>query len=80
MQQKTVPFGSLPTLAKFGIGAGIFFVWTAFEQQVIERFGIYHYMPFYRVGSVCVWDILAMITIYGSFVYLSRRSARAEQK
>lgn len=74
MQQ--IQFGSLPTLAKFGIGAGILFLWTVFENQVIERFGIYQYMPFYRVGSICAWDIAAITVIYASFIYISRRSAR----
>lgn len=68
-----IQFGSLPTLAKFGIGAGIFFVWTLFEREVIERFGIYHYMPLYRVEGICAWDILAITVIYASFVYISRR-------
>ena len=72
MQQ--IHFGALPTLAKFGIGAGILFAWTGFEREVIEPFGIYKYMPFYRVDGICVWDILATIVIYGSFIYMSRRA------
>ena len=71
MQQ--IPFRSLPTLAKFGIGAGILFVWALFEREIIERFGIYQYMPLYRVDGICAWDILAIAVIYGSFIYLSRR-------
>jgi len=67
-----IHFGSLPTLAKFGAGAGILFVWTVFEKEVIERFGIYHYMPFYRVGGICAWDILAIAVIYASFIYASK--------
>lgn len=70
MQQ--IHFRSLPALAKFGIGAGILFLWTVFEHEVIERFGIDQYMPFYRVGGICAWDILAMATIYATFLYLSR--------
>jgi len=70
-----IQFGSLPALAKFGVGAGIFFVWTLFEREVIERFGIYHYMPLYRVEGICAWDILVIIVIYASFVYTSRRRA-----
>ena len=50
-----IQFGSLPALAKIGIGAGILFVWVLFEREVIERFGIYHYMPLYRVeGIMCL--------------------------
>jgi hypothetical protein len=70
-----IPFASLPTLAKFGIGAGLLFVWTLFEREVIERFGIYHYMPLYRVEGICAWDILVIACISGSFMYLSKRTA-----
>jgi len=67
-----VHFASLPSLAKFGIGAGLFFVWTLIETQIIEPFGVYQYMPFYRVDGVCAWDILAITAIYGWLLYLSR--------
>lgn len=70
---QTIHFGSLPALAKFGIGAGILFIWTVFEHEVIERFGIYQYMPFYRVGGICAWDVMAMIAIYATFIYLSKQ-------
>ena len=72
-------FRALPTLAKFGIGAGIFFVWTLIETQIIERYGIYQYMPLYRVDSVCAWDVLAIIVIYLTFIYLSRQP-RADER
>jgi hypothetical protein len=68
-----IHFRSLPTLAKFGIGAGIFLIWMVFEREVIERFGIYHYMPFYRVEGVCAWDVLVFVIISGSFIYMSKR-------
>ncbi len=53
------------------------FVWSVFEHEVIERFGIYQYMPLYRVDGICAWDILAIAVIYASFIYASRRSASA---
>lgn len=74
MQQ--IHLRSLPALAKFGIGAGLLFVWILFEREVIERFGIYHYMPLYRVEGICAWDILVTIVIFASFIYASRRPAR----
>ena len=66
-------FGSLPVLAKFGIGAGLLFVWILLEREVIEPLGIYHYMPFYRVEGVCAWDVLVTILIIGGIVYMSKR-------
>ena len=66
---------SLANLVKFGAGAGIFFLWTLLEKQIIEPFGIYRYMPFYRVEGVCAWDVLVAIVIIVTFVRLDKRSA-----
>lgn len=73
MQQ--VQLGALASLVRFGAGAGIFFVWTVIEKQIIEPFGIYQFMPFYRVDGICAWDVLAIIVIAGAFAMLGKRSA-----
>ena len=31
-----IQFGSLPTLAKFGIGAGVLYVWSIFEREAVS--------------------------------------------
>jgi hypothetical protein len=33
--------------------------WALFEELVVDRQGLWKYMPFYRVGAFCVWDIMA---------------------
>jgi hypothetical protein len=63
-------------LVRFGAGAGIFFVWTVFEKQVIGPFGIHQYMPFYRVNGMCAWDILAITVIFAAFVRSETQSGR----
>jgi hypothetical protein len=65
----------LPGLVRFGAAAGIFFVWMLFEKQIIEPFGIYRYMPFYRIEGVCAWDVLVAILITVAFVRLGKRSS-----
>ncbi len=62
------------TLVRFGAGAGVFFVWTVIEKQIIEPFGLYRYMPFYRVDGICTWDILAIAVIFAAFIRSERRS------
>ncbi len=59
---------------KFGAGAGVFFVWTVFEKQIIEPFRIDRYMPFYRIEGICAWDIAAITAIFLIFRSLSVRS------
>jgi hypothetical protein len=70
-------YGALPAFAKFGIGAGVLFIWTVFEHEVIERFGIYQYMPFYRVGAICAWDILAITVIIIASIVMSKKPVSA---
>ena len=30
--------------------------WVIFEETVVDRHGLWRYMPYYRVGLFCVWD------------------------
>ena len=72
---RQIQLGAIPSLVRFGAGAGILFVWTLFEKQIIEPFGIDQFMPFYRVDGICAWDILAITVIAFAFVRLGKRSA-----
>jgi len=37
--------------------------WVLFEEIVVDREGLWKYMPFYRVGRFCPWDVAAVIVI-----------------
>jgi hypothetical protein len=69
---KQNPSVSLDRLTYIGAAAGIFFLWTVVEKQLIEPYGLYVYMPFYRVDGVCVWDILAAAAITAVFLLAAR--------
>lgn len=71
-----IRFASLPPVARFGVAASLFFVWTLLERGVIEPLGIYHYMPFYRVEGPCIWDGFAAIIIL-SWTWWASRSGPA---
>jgi hypothetical protein len=49
--------------------------WVLFEEFVVNRYGLWKYMPFYRVSDPCVWDLSATITIVVLITAL-RRSGR----
>jgi hypothetical protein len=57
---KTPP---LPLIVKIGIALTAMNTWVIFEEVVVDRHGLWHYMPFYRVGLFCSWDasVLAII-------------------
>lgn len=47
--------------------------WVLFEEIVVDRQGLWRYMPFYRVGDFCVWDLTVAVLI---LVWLWRLSVR----
>jgi len=46
----------LPLFAKIAIAMTFVNTWVIFEETVVDRHGLWRYMPFYRVGLFCVWD------------------------
>ena len=54
MKTSTTP--PLPLIAKIAIAVTFINTWVIFEETVVDRHGLWRYMPFYRVGLFCVWD------------------------
>ena len=46
----------LPLIAKIAIALTFLNTWVIFEETIVDRHGLWRYMPYYRVGSFCVWD------------------------
>jgi hypothetical protein len=64
-----------PLAVKVAVFVTFFNAWVLFEELVIDRHGLWRYLPFYRVGVLCIWDVLALAVI-GLGVFL--RWTRAE--
>jgi hypothetical protein len=58
-----IPFKHLPLLVKIAIALTFFNSWVLFEETVVDRHGLWKYMPFYKVGIFCVWDVVALSAI-----------------
>jgi hypothetical protein len=54
MKTSTTP--RLPLIAKIAIALTALNTWVIFEETIVDRHGLWRYMPFYRVGLFCVWD------------------------
>jgi hypothetical protein len=54
MKTSTTP--RLPLIAKIAIALMALNAWVIFEETIVDRHGLWRYMPFYRVGLFCVWD------------------------
>jgi hypothetical protein len=74
---KTSTTRRLPLIAKIAIAMTFVNAWVIFEETVVDRHGLWRYMPFYRVGLFCVWDaaVLAvtLLLLLASIVRSRRR-------
>ena len=50
-------------LVKLGVAMSLFNSWVLFEETVVDRLGWWRYMPCYRVGRFCEWDVAAILVI-----------------
>src|SRR5439155_4023435 len=46
----------LPLIAKIAVAITFINTWVIFEETIVDRHGLWRYMPYYRVGLFCAWD------------------------
>jgi hypothetical protein len=72
MNKSTTP--PLPLIAKIAIAMTFINTWVIFEETIVDRHGLWRYMPYYRVGLFCVWDAVVLaITLLLLGVSMVRR-------
>jgi len=54
---------TMPGIIRFAVWLTFFNTWVLFEETVVDRYGLWEYMPYYRVGRPCSWDIGAMVLL-----------------
>ena len=76
MTTQEIPTLKLPGMVKFAVWLTFLNTWVLFEEIVVDRTGLWQYMPYYRVGKFCSWDVGAMV-VFGYVVWrwLSRPKA-----
>ena len=52
-----------PFLVRSAVALTLFNSWVLFEEIVVDRLGWWRYMPCYRVGRFCEWDVAAILVI-----------------
>jgi hypothetical protein len=74
-----VPFKDLPFVVKAAVFVCFFTAWVMFEELVIDRHGLWAFLPLYEVGLFCLWDVLALLAIGWGLLRFTRslRSERA---
>ncbi|TMH29447.1 MAG: hypothetical protein E6H66_20080 [Betaproteobacteria bacterium] len=73
-----VSFSELPFLVKAAVFVSLLNAWVLFEEVVIDRHGLWRYLPFYKVGLFCVWDLAALLLI-GAGVFWWSSAPRKER-
>jgi hypothetical protein len=53
---------------------------VVFEETIVDRHGLWKYMPHYRVGDPCVWDLGMALLIVAGMVVASRCTLRCCQQ
>ena len=68
----------LPLIARIAIAATFINTWILFEETVVDRYGLWRYMPFYRVGLFCAWDaaVVAITLLLLGVSMVRRRNDR----
>ena len=76
MKKSTTP--PLPLIAKIAIAMTVLNAWVIFEETVVDRHGLWRYMPYYRVGLFCAWDAsvfaVTLLVLLASVARSRRRS------
>jgi hypothetical protein len=73
---KRVSFAELPWIVRVVLGLATFNLWWSFEEFVIDRFGVWRYLPDYKFGRLCVWDLTVALGIASMILWLSARRAQ----
>jgi hypothetical protein len=71
-------FGQLPMLVRVVVGLALFNFWVSFEEFVVDRVGLWKYMPGYKVGEGCIWDLTVAALIIAGLVWASAGGRRRQ--
>ncbi len=67
-----IAFYQLPLWVRLAAALTLLNTWILIAEFVIDRYGLDDYLPFYRYGDLCVWDIAVILGIAVLFVRGSR--------
>lgn len=69
---ETIRFKSLPAAVRLTTLATWFMAWVLFAEFVIDRYGLDAWLPYYRVGNFCPYDVLVIVALGFAWVRLNR--------
>jgi hypothetical protein len=73
----SIQFHHLPLAVRVSTALSMFMAWVLFAEMVIDRHGLDRHLPFYRVGNLCVYDLLVALLIVTTWIWAHRRGRHA---
>lgn len=68
-----IAFAALPAFVQFTSLATLFIGWVLFAELIIDRHGLDRFLPFYRVGNFCPYDLAVVLLLAAAWLMLRRR-------
>ena len=56
-------FSRQPTVVRVAVGVTLYLAFVHFEELVIDRHGLWRFLPSTKFGKFCPWDVAALATI-----------------
>ena len=69
-------FAQLPLIARVSVGLSLINIWVSFEEFVVDRVGLWKYLPYYKVAQFCLWDLMVITLVIASLSWSSVRGRR----
>lgn len=75
MGHDRIAFHQLPLWVRLGAALAVFNTWVIIAEFGIDRYGLDEHLPFYKVGDVCVYELVVIAGLIVAFVRASRPPA-----
>jgi hypothetical protein len=70
---ESIAFRRLPLVVRIATMLTLFMTWLMFAELVIDRHGLDVYLPYYRVGAPCPYDLAVIALLVFYWIRLHRR-------
>lgn len=74
-----IPFTAFPFATKLALMLVPFMGWVMFAEFVVDRNGWHRFLPFYRFGQICPYDILVLAILGIVWWRLEQRARQQTQ-
>ena len=67
----------MPLWVRLASALAVLNTWVLIAEFVIDRYGFDRYLPLYRYGDVCIWDVVILAAVAIAFAAFSQAPKQA---